>query len=303
MSYHEPVLLHESVEGLNITPTGTYVDVTFGGGGHSREILAHLQGGKLFGFDQDPDAQANVPADDQFVFIAQNFKHLKGHLRFHGVKKVDGILADLGVSSHQFDAGHRGFTFREDAALDMRMNQAGPLTSAEIINTYEAEDLARIFKMYADLQNAKQLSQTICTARSVKPIKTTWQLKEVVEKHIPARIANKFLAQVFQALRIEVNDELGVLKSLLQQATELLKPGGRLVVISYHSLEDRLVKNYMRDGKFEGDADKDFFGNKLVPYKLITKKPITPSNEENAKNSRARSAKLRIAERTELPVE
>ena len=300
--YHEPVLLHESVDGLNIKPNGTYVDVTFGGGGHSREILSRLNGGRLFGFDQDPDAQANVPGNDQFTFIAQNFKHLKGHLRFHGVKKIDGLLADLGVSSPQFDAGPRGFTFREDAALDMRMNQTGALTAAEIVNTYPAEDLARIFRMYADLPNAWKLSQSICTERELAPVKTTWQLKAIAEKHTVPRFANKFLAQVFQALRIEVNDELGVLKTLLQHSTELLNPGGRLVVISYHSLEDRLVKNYMRDGKFEGEADKDFYGNKLVPLKAITKKPITPTTEENARNSRARSAKLRIAERTELPI-
>jgi 16S rRNA (cytosine1402-N4)-methyltransferase len=300
MTYHEPVLLHESIEGLNISATGIYVDVTFGGGGHSREILKHLNGGKLFGFDQDPDAAANVPDDEQFTFIAQNFKHLKGHLRFHGIKQIDGLLADLGVSSHQFDAGHRGFTFREDAALDMRMNQSGPITAADIVNTYAAEDLARIFRMYADLPNAWNLAKTICAARDISPIKSTWQLKEVVEKHTPARLANKFLAQVFQALRIEVNDELGVLKSLIEQATEILKPGGRLVVISYHSLEDRLVKNYMRDGKFEGEADKDLYGNRLVPLKALTRKPLTPGDEENEKNSRARSAKLRIAERTEL---
>ena len=300
--YHEPVLLHESVDGLNIKPNGTYVDVTFGGGGHSREILSRLVGGRLFGFDQDPDAQANVLDNDQFTFIAQNFKHLKGHLRFHGVKKIDGLLADLGVSSHQFDAGPRGFTFREDAALDMRMNQAGALTAADIVNTYSAEDLARIFRMYADLTNAWKLSQSICTERELEPIKTTWQLKAIAEKHTVPRFENKFFAQVFQALRIEVNDELGVLKTLLKDSTELLNPGGRLVVISYHSLEDRLVKNYMRDGKFVGEADKDFYGNKLVPLRVITKKPVTPSAEENARNSRARSAKLRIAERTELPL-
>lgn len=299
MMYHEPVLLHQSVEGLNILPTGTYVDVTFGGGGHSREILKSIDGGRLFGFDQDPDAFANIPDHPQFTFIAQNFKHLKGHLRFHGVKQIDGLLADLGVSSHQFDEGKRGFTFREDAVLDMRMNQSGVLTAEEIIATYEPEQLAKIFRMYADLPNAWKLANTICQAREANPIKTTWQLKEVVEKHTPARQWHKFLAQIFQALRIEVNDELAVLKSLLEQSVELLKPGGRLVVISYHSLEDRLVKNYIRDGKFEGDAEKDMYGNKLVPFKAINRKPIIPTPEENERNSRARSAKLRIAERTD----
>ncbi len=300
MSYHDPVLLKESVDGLNINPEGIYVDVTFGGGGHSKEILSRLTTGRLFGFDQDPDAQNNIPNHPQFTFINQNFKLLKGHLRFHGIKQIDGLLADLGVSSHQFDAGHRGFTFRENAALDMRMNQAGSKTAATIINTYEPEELAQIFRMYADLPNAWKLAKTICAARDEQPINTTWELKAVVEKHTPPHQSNKFLAQVFQALRIDVNDELGVLKSLLTQSIEILKPGGRLVVIAYHSLEDRLVKNFIRDGKFEGEADKDFFGNKLVPLKGITRKPIVPTQQENEKNNRARSAKLRVAERTEL---
>lgn len=299
MTYHKPVLLHESVEGLNISPGGVYVDVTFGGGGHSREILKHLDGGKLFGFDQDPDAKANVPENDQFTFINQNFKHLKNYLRFYGITKIDGLLADLGVSSHQFDESKRGFTFREDSPLDMRMNQSGDLTAEVIINTYEAEDLARIFRMYADLPNAWKLAKAISNNRA-ETIKTSWQLKEIVEKFSPKNQWNKFLAQVFQALRIEVNGELDVLKTLLIQTTELLKPGGRLVVISYHSLEDRLVKNYIRTGKFEGEVEKDFYGNPLVPYKAITRKPITPTNEENKENTRARSAKLRVAERTDL---
>ena len=299
MTYHKPVLLHESVEGLNISPGGVYVDVTFGGGGHSREILKHLDGGKLFGFDQDPDAKANVPENDQFTFINQNFKHLKNYLRFYGITKIDGLLADLGVSSHQFDESKRGFTFREDSPLDMRMNQSGDLTAEVIINTYEAEDLARIFRMYADLPNAWKLAKAISNNRA-ETIKTSWQLKEIVEKFSPKNQWNKFLAQVFQARRIEVNGELDVLKTLLIQTTELLKPGGRLVVISYHSLEDRLVKNYIRTGKFEGEVEKDFYGNPLVPYKAITRKPITPTNEENKENTRARSAKLRVAERTDL---
>ena len=275
------------------------MDVTFGGGGHSREILKHLDGGKLFGFDQDPDAKANVPENDQFTFINQNFKHLKNYLRFYGITKIDGLLADLGVSSHQFDESKRGFTFREDSPLDMRMNQSGDLTAEVIINTYEAEDLARIFRMYADLPNAWKLAKAISNNRA-ETIKTSWQLKEIVEKFSTKNQWNKFLAQVFQALRIEVNGELDVLKTLLIQTTELLKPGGRLVVISYHSLEDRLVKNYIRTGKFEGEVEKDFYGNPLVPYKAITRKPITPTNEENKENTRARSAKLRVAERTDL---
>ena len=297
MTYHKPVLLHESVKGLNISPAGVYVDVTFGGGGHSKEILSHLQTGHLYGFDQDPDARANVPDTDKFTFVNQNFKHLKNYLRFYGVTQVDGLLGDLGVSSHQFDAATRGFTFREDSPLDMRMDQAGELTAEIILNTYEAEDLARIFRMYADLPNAWKLAKAISNNRST-PIKTSWQLKDIVEQFSPKKQWHKFLAQVFQALRIEVNGELDVLKSLLEQCVDLIKPGGRLVIISYHSLEDRLVKNFIRTGKFEGEVEKDFYGNPLVPFKAITRKPLIPTEEENSENNRARSAKLRIAERT-----
>ncbi len=297
MAYHEPVLLHESITGLNILPTGVYVDVTFGGGGHSREILKHLNGGKLFGFDQDPDAAKNVPDDDQFVFINQNFKHLQRYLRFYGVSKIDGLLADLGVSSHQFDTAQRGFTFRDDAALDMRMSQNGELTAQIIVNSYEQADLARIFRLYGELKNAGRIAGIIARHRAQKPINTTGDLRQLLEKELPQKQWHKQLAQVFQALRIEVNDELGVLKDLLKASAEVLKPDGRLVVISYHSLEDRLVKNYLREGKFEGEAERDFYGNKLTPFTPITRKPVIPTPEEIAKNNRARSAKLRIAAR------
>lgn len=298
MNYHDPVLLQDCIAGLDIKPDGIYVDVTFGGGGHSKEILKHLTTGRLFGFDQDADAQQNVPNHAQFTFVAQNFRHLKKFLRFYGISQIDGLLADLGVSSHQFDVAERGFTFREDAALDMRMNQKAKLSAIEVLNNYDEEALANVLYTFGELSNSRKLAQVICEARAINPITSTHQLKEILQPHTPPRQWHKFLAQVFQALRIEVNDEMGALKDLLEQCTEVLKPGGRLVIMSYHSLEDRLVKNYMRDGKFSGEADKDFFGNKLVPYELVTRKVIVPSEAENNKNSRARSAKLRIATRT-----
>ncbi len=298
MTYHEPVLLHESVTGLNINKTGTYVDVTFGGGGHSREILKRLDGGKLVGFDQDPDAANNVPDNDQFIFVNQNFKHLKRYLRFYGIKQVDGLLADLGVSSHQFDTALRGFTFREDAELDMRMNQSGELTAKVIVNEYAFEDLARILRMYGELKNAGRIAGIIAQHRAKQPLNTTGDLRELMEQKLPQKQWHKQLAQIFQALRIEVNDEMAALRELLTSSVEVLKPGGRLVVISYHSLEDRLVKNFIREGKLEGEAERDFYGNKLVPFKGITRKPVVPSHEEIEQNNRARSAKLRIAERT-----
>jgi 16S rRNA (cytosine1402-N4)-methyltransferase len=297
MAYHDPVLLHESVNGLNINPTGIYVDVTFGGGGHSREILKHLTTGKLLGFDQDPDAAANVPNHENFIFVNQNFRHLKRYLRFHGISKIDGLLADLGVSSHQFDTAHRGFTFREDAELDMRMTQSGK-SARDVLNQYDEVGLSRIFKLYGELPTARKLANLIVKQRETAPFVTTGQLRQLLEKNMPQKLWHKQLAQVFQALRIEVNEELVVLESLIEQCVEVLKPGGRLVVISYHSLEDRLVKNYIRDGKFEGEAEKDFFGNKLVPFEQISRKPITPTDEELKINNRARSAKLRIAQRT-----
>jgi 16S rRNA (cytosine1402-N4)-methyltransferase len=297
MAYHDPVLLHESVNGLNINPAGIYVDVTFGGGGHSREILKHLTTGKLLGFDQDPDAAANVPKSENFIFVNQNFRHLKRYLRFHGYSKIDGLLADLGVSSHQFDTAHRGFTFREDAELDMRMTQSGK-SAKDVLNQYDEAGLSRIFRLYGELPTARKLANLIAKQRETAPFETTGQLRQLLEKNMPQKLWHKQLAQVFQALRIEVNEELVVLESLIEQCVEVLKPGGRLVVISYHSLEDRLVKNYIRDGKFEGEAEKDFFGNKLVPFEQISRKPITPTDEELKINNRARSAKLRIAQRT-----
>ena len=297
MAYHDPVLLHESVTGLNINPAGIYVDVTFGGGGHSREILKHLTTGKLIGFDQDPDAAANVPDSENFIFVNQNFRHLKRYLRFHGYSKIDGLLADLGVSSHQFDTAHRGFTFREDAELDMRMTQSGK-SAKDVLNQYDEAGLSRIFRLYGELPTARKLASLIAKQREAAPFETTGQLRQLMEKHMPQKLWHKQLAQVFQALRIEVNEELVVLESLIEQSVEVLKPGGRLVVISYHSLEDRLVKNYIRDGKFEGEAEKDFFGNKLVPFEQVSRKPITPTEEELNRNNRARSAKLRIAQRT-----
>jgi 16S rRNA (cytosine1402-N4)-methyltransferase len=298
MSYHEPVLLQACIEGLNIRPDGVYVDVTFGGGGHSKAIISHLENGRLIGFDQDADARNNIPADPKFTFIAQNFRHLKKYLRFYGIRQIDGLLADLGVSSHQFDEADRGFTFREDAALDMRMNQSGGKSAKELLNEYSPEDLARIFRTYGELNNAWKLAQAIAGARIARPIETTHQLREILMPFVPKKQWHKFLAQVFQAIRIEVNEEMDVLKELLEQCAEVIKPGGRLVVISYHSLEDRLVKNYIRCGKFEGEAEKDFYGNLLVPFQAVNRKPMVPGDEEQNSNPRSRSAKLRIAERT-----
>ncbi len=295
--YHNPVLLHESILGLNIIPDGIYVDTTFGGGGHTRAILEKLEGGKLFAFDQDKDTLANTPNDERFTLINQNFRYLKNFLRLHNIQQVDGILADLGVSSHQFDTGDRGFSTRFDARLDMRMNQLQELDAAVVVNTYSLRDLTHIFRNYGELKNAFQITKAIITAREIEPIKTTEQLRNIVEKSFPGHSKNKFLAMVFQALRIEVNDEMTALHEMLLQSLEILKPGGRLVVISYHSLEDRPVKNLIRTGNFEGKLEKDFFGNPIVPFKSINRKPIVPTKKETEKNSRARSAKLRIAEK------
>lgn len=297
MEYHNPVLLKETVDGLDIKPDGVYVDVTFGGGGHSREIMRRLgPNGKLFAFDQDQDALANAIDDERFTLIHENFRFLKRFLRFHGVREVDGILGDLGVSSHQFDVAERGFSTRFDAELDMRMNQKGELSAYHVVNEYEEADLRRIFAEYGELTTAKGLANAIVTARKEQPIKNTEQLKKVLSKFLPAHKSNKILAQIYQAIRIEVNQEMDVLKEFLEQSLEILKPGGRLSVISYHSLEDRLVKRFMKNGMFEGEPERDFFGRFEVPFKLIGKM-IVPSDEEIKENNRARSAKLRIAEK------
>lgn len=297
MEYHNPVLLKETVDGLNIKPDGVYVDVTFGGGGHSREIMRRLgPNGKLFAFDQDEDALANIIDDERFTLIHENFRFIKRFLRFHGVKEVDGILGDLGVSSHQFDVAERGFSTRFDAELDMRMNQKGELSAYHVVNEYEEADLRRIFNDYGELTTAKGLANAIVTARKEQPIKNTEQLKKVLAKFLPAHKSNKILAQIYQAIRIEVNQEMDVLKEFLEQSLEILKPEGRLSVISYHSLEDRLVKRFMKNGMFEGEPERDFFGRFEVPFKLIGKM-IVPSEEEIKENNRARSAKLRIAEK------
>jgi 16S rRNA (cytosine1402-N4)-methyltransferase len=297
MQYHTPVLLHDCIEGLNIIPGGIYVDVTYGGGGHSKEILKSLGEGKLFAFDQDQDAAVNATGDKRLVFIPGNFSHLKDCLEEQGVKEVDGILADLGVSSHQFDEAERGFSIRFDANLDMRMNRQKGKTAAEVLNEYEEKELVAVFSEYGEVQNSKRLAAAIVHARKMKAIGTIGELKTAIARCIPRNKENQYLAQVFQALRIEVNNELEVLKELLMQSMHVLKKEGRLVVISYHSLEDRLVKNFMKTGKFMGELEKDFFGNSLGPFKLINKKPIVPGEEEVAVNSRARSAKLRIAEK------
>lgn len=297
MQYHKPVLLKECIDGLNINPKGIYVDVTFGGGGHSREILKHLTTGKLYAFDQDDDALKNTIKDERFVLIKQNFRYLKNFLKMYNALPIDGLLADLGVSSHQFDEADRGFSIRFDAKLDMRMDRNTKVTAADVLNTYSEEELKRIFKLYGEVDNAGRLAYAIVHARKEKKIETVNDLKGAIEKCVKRGRENQYFAQVFQALRIEVNKELDVLQELLMQSLEVLKPGGRLVVIAYHSLEDRLVKNIMRSGKFEGEVEKDFFGNQLAPFKQITRKPIVPSDEENVENSRARSAKLRIAEK------
>lgn len=296
--YHVPVMLKECMDALAIKPDGVYVDVTFGGGGHSREILKHLgPEGRLFAFDQDPDALNNNIDDPRFVLIHQNFRFLRNNLRLNGVKQVDGILGDLGVSSHQFDAADRGFSIRFDADLDMRMDQISDLDARTVINTYAEEDLHRIFGMYGEILNAKTLAKTIFTARLSQPIQTVAQLKEVIKKNVPKGKENKYHAQVFQALRIEVNKELEALQEFLLQTVQVLAPQGRLVVMSYHSLEDRLVKNFMAKGKFKGDVEKDFFGNEIKPFYVVSRKAITASEEELKINNRSRSAKLRIAEK------
>lgn len=296
-AYHNPVLLPESIEGLAIKPNGLYLDVTFGGGGHSREILKCLgPEGQLLGFDQDEDVKDNVPEDSRFRLLPFNFRFLKQSLRLERVKKVDGILADLGVSSHQFDTADRGFSFRFDAELDMRMSQSGGLTAQEVLNTYSADRLQEILGMYGEVRNARTLAAAIVKARQLKKIERISELLTIAEPHAKGK-QNRYLSQVFQALRMEVNDEIGALKELLAQATEMLDSGGRLVVITYHSLEDRLVKNWIKNGSFENEPERDVFGNFYQPLNAINRKVIVPSETEIQNNPRARSAKLRIAEK------
>lgn len=295
--YHIPVLLEESIDGLNLQPNGIYVDVTYGGGGHSRRILERLQGGKLVAFDQDKDALQNLIDDDRLLFVNHNFKFLKNFLRYHGIEKVDGILADLGVSSHDFDQADRGFSFRFDGQLDMRMNQSATKDASKVINDFDASRLGEIFREYGEIMNWRNLAQTIVEARATQRITTIPQFLSVIGRCVPARIEKKYLAQVFQALRIEVNNEMEALESFLESTLEVLKPGGRLVVISYHSLEDRMVKNFMRSGRIDGKTEQDFFGHYHLPIEVITRKVIVPDDKETDKNPRARSAKLRIAQK------
>ena len=295
--YHDPVLLNECLEGLDIKSDGTYVDVTFGGGGHSKAIVSKLKEGHLYAFDQDDDALQNELDDDCFTLINANFRYLKSSLRMYGVSEVDGLLADLGVSSHQFDVPDRGFSTRFEADLDMRMDQNSDLNAYKVINEYEQEDLKNILKLYGELKRPGTVARIICEARVENPITTVNALKNLLKPLSPAMLENKFFAQVFQAIRIEVNDELNVLREMLTHAQEVLKPGGRLVVISYHSLEDRLVKNLIQKGNFEGELEQDFYGNKLLSFKKISRKPILPTAEEIQRNNRARSAKLRVAEK------
>ena len=296
-SYHVPVLLKESMEGLAINPEGTYVDTTFGGGGHSRAILAALGSrGRLLAFDQDPQAQQNAIDDERFTLIPQNFRHIKRFLRFYGVKQVDGVLADFGVSSYQFDTAERGFSTRLEGALDMRMNPEAPLSAYEVVNTYEEEALSTLFFRYGELSQSRQIARTIVQQRSERPIATTGELKQVVQRFLPKGKENKVLAQLYQAIRIEVNGELAALEELLLQLPEIVRPGGRIALISYHSLEDRLVKRFIRDGQFSGEPQKDFYGNLLTPFQKVGK-AIVATQEEIAQNNRARSAVLRVAER------
>ena len=295
--YHIPVLLNESIKGLNIQEDGDYVDVTFGGGGHSREILNNLPSGRLFGFDQDEDAAANAFKDPRFYFIRHNFKYIQHFLRYYQAEKVDGILADLGVSSHDFDVAERGFSFRFSGDLDMRMNRNATKTASDIVNEYDENKLFRVFKDYGEIDNARRLTRQIIEGRQLHPIKTIDQFKEIISTCVSKKNESKYLAKVFQALRIETNGELDVLKEFLIQSAELLRPGGRLVVITYHSLEDRLVKNFIRSGNFEGKQDKDFYGNVKTPLLAINRKVIIPDDDEIGINPRARSAKLRIAEK------
>jgi len=298
MSYHEPVLLQECIEGLNIRPDGTYVDLTFGGGGHSRELLKALgPNGRLLAFDQDRDAQANAIADPRFTLVPHNFRYIRNFLKLHRAIPVDGILADLGISSHQIDAGERGFSTRLSGPLDMRMNAAGEVTAADIVNTNSAEELSRIFREHADLNEGWKLAKAIVAHRETRPFTTVDDLRAICERFAQRGKENSFLSRVFQAIRIEVNDELNALREMLMQTPELLADGGRLVVISYHSLEDRMVKDLIRSGNVEGRLEKDFYGNLLTPLKAVNRSPIVPTEEELERNPRSRSAKLRVAEK------
>lgn len=297
MAYHVPVLLRESVDGLNIKPNGTYVDLTFGGGGHSREILKHLKKGRLIAFDQDEEAFANAIDDPRFMLIRSNFRFFRNFLRYHGIEHVDGILADLGVSSHHFDSPERGFSIRFEGPLDMRMNRDAKLDAYKVVNTYSAEQLAMVLDQYGEVYGAMRIANIICKAREDSPIQTVEQLLDLLKPKFPMAVQNKQLAKVFQAIRIEVNQEMQVLKQMLEAAKNSLAPGGRLVVISYHSLEDRLVKNFIRSGTFEGEEQKDFFGRSQSPFEAVNRKVIIPTDEEIEQNNRARSAKLRIAEK------
>lgn len=297
-TYHVPVLLQESICGLNLQDGGIYVDVTFGGGGHSREILRRMgKESRLFSFDQDEDAERNIVDDSRFTFVRSNFRYLRNFLRYYGVEEVDGILADLGVSSHHFDDSERGFSFRFDGKLDMRMNRRAGMTAADVVNTYDEERLADVFYLYGELKNSRKLANVLVKARARKPFDTIGDFLEVVKPLYGREREKKELAKVFQALRIEVNEEMQALKEMLYAATEALKPGGRLVVVTYHSLEDRMVKNLMKTGNIEGKADQDFYGNVKTPFRLINNKVIVPANEEILRNPRSRSAKLRIAEK------
>jgi len=295
--YHVPVLLTESVDGLEIKADGDYVDVTFGGGGHSREIFSRLKTGRLFAFDQDEDASANIIHDDRFFFIRHNFKYIRNFLRYYDVEQVDGILADLGVSSHDFDVAERGFSFRFDGDLDMRMNRDSSQTAADLVNTYSEDQLRTMFREYGEIDNAGRLAKQLVSARNNNPVKTIEQFRETIAPCVPRLQESKYLAKVFQALRIETNNEMDVLHEFLEQSIQLLKPGGRLVVITYHSLEDRMVKNFIRSGDLSGKQEKDFFGNVESPLTAINRKVIVPTDEEIERNPRARSGKLRIAEK------
>ena len=298
MGYHLPVMLNECIEGLNIRPDGTYVDATFGGGGHSRAILSHLgEGGRLIAFDQDADALENALDDSRFTLLNENFRHMKSFLRLHGVRSVDGVLADLGVSSHQFDVAERGFSTRLNGELDLRMDRRQETTARDLVNSASEEELTRILRLYGELPNAYQMAKAICRARMEREIVTTFDLRDAVSRHLPRGMENKYLAMLFQALRIEVNGELEALKEMLRQSVDVLVPGGRLVVMSYHSLEDRLVKNFFKAGNFEGEVNKDFYGNPIVPLKPVVRKAVTASEDELQINNRARSAKLRVAEK------
>lgn len=297
MSYHNPVLLHPSVDHLVVDPAGTYVDVTFGGGGHSRAIMEKLTDGRLIAFDQDSDSHANLIEDDRFQFVPSNFKNLTRFLQYHKAYPADGILADLGISSHQIDTPERGFSYREDGELDMRMNSQNGISAKELVNEYDEAQLSRVFYTYGELSEGRRLAQRIVKIRAEQPICTTFLLAEALRPCLPKGKENKYLSKIFQAIRIEVNKEMEVLESFLSQTVDALKPGGRLVIISYHSLEDRLVKNFMRAGNVSGEVEKDFFGNPLTPFKLVCRKPIVPDEDEIMINPRARSAKLRVAEK------